>query len=108
MAKIKSNTKSKVKKPDSVINIKENNHEIMITKFLNEHALQVVYGNMFSLLKRDLEMFEEIKGSGPRIVPHILLEGLGDKQIIQSKKSKNEEYQVTGVEDHQVMKGNQQ
>lgn len=53
MAKIKSNSKSKVKKPDSVINVKENNHEIMITKFLNDHSLQVVYGNMFSLLKRD-------------------------------------------------------
>ena len=61
---------------------------------------------MFSLLKRDVEMFEEIKGSGPRIVPHVLLEGLGDKQIKESKSKKNEEYQVTGVEDHQVLKGN--
>jgi len=39
MAKIKSKGKSKVKKPDSVINIHENNHEIMFSKFLNEHAV---------------------------------------------------------------------
>jgi|TARA_B110000285_G_C15093956_1_gene600787 hypothetical protein len=34
---------------------------------------------MFSILKRDVEMFEEIKGSGPRIVPTVSLEGVGEK-----------------------------
>ena len=79
MAKIKSKTKSKVKKPDSIINIHESNHEIMFSKFINDHSIQVVYGNMFSILKTDVEMFEDIKGSGPRIVPTVSLEGLGEK-----------------------------
>ena len=81
MAKMKSSSKkSKVKKPDSIFSTSENNHEIIFSKFLNQQTIQVVYGNMFSILKRDVEMFEEIKGSGPRIVPTVSLEGVGEKQ----------------------------
>ena len=49
MAKIKKDGKgkSKVKKADCVINISENNHQIIFSKIVNDHAVQVIYGNMF-------------------------------------------------------------
>ena len=91
-----------MKKADSLISLEENNHEILISKIINDHSVQVIYGNMFSIIKREIELFEEQKNIGPKIIPNITLGDTGDKQIIQKKKGQNEEYQVTGVEDHQI------
>jgi hypothetical protein len=37
---------------------------------------------MFSIIKRDLELFEEQKNIGPRIIPNISLGDTGDKQLV--------------------------
>ena len=104
MAKLKKGgqSKSKVKKADCLISLEENNHEIIVSKIINDHSVQVIYGNMFSIIKREIELFEEQKNVGPKIIATISLGDTGDKQITQKKKGQNEEYQVTGVEDHQV------
>lgn len=55
LAKVKSG-KSKVKKPDSLITLDEKNHEIYHSTIVNDQSLKIVYGNMFQMLQKEVEL----------------------------------------------------
>lgn len=94
MAKVKSG-KSKVKKADSVISLSEKNHEIYHSTILNDQTVKIFYGNMFQLLQREVNLFEDTK-----IISNIELSGIVDKTHAKKKAGTNQEdYAVTGVED---------
>ena len=83
MAKVSSKVKvSKVKKPDVAIKLKEKSHNIIMQKATSSSAIQVVFGNAFSMLKQDLSLMdEETKGDTPQLKSMIELKAPGEKQI---------------------------
>lgn len=77
MAKVSSSSKSKskVKKPDSTITLKEKSHEFISLRVASDTSLSVVFGNIFSLNKQNVALLnsQNEKGS-PQIRAQIELE----------------------------------
>lgn len=97
MAKINkdlSKQKSKVKKADSTITLKENNQNIICSDFINERSLQVIYGNQMQMVKEEVPLFENDK-----IRTSIELVGISGGQTAAKKLAKAPEYNVTEMQD---------
>ena len=76
MAKIntkKESGKSKVKKADSVMYLKEKNHVISASKILDDSSLEVIFGNQMQLFKQKVN-FIDIENSS--IIKKIEIKGL--------------------------------
>ena len=43
--------KSKVKKPDTIINLSEQNHLLFYSRILSDSTLETLYGNAYVLMK---------------------------------------------------------
>jgi hypothetical protein len=69
-----------VKKADSVISLSEKNHEIFYSSILNDQSVKTIYGNMFQMLQKEVNLFENAK-----IVSSIELGGVVDNTHAKKK-----------------------
>jgi len=61
MAKISGNkdqSKSKVKKPDSVLKLKEKNHSIVASRISSDKTIEVTFGNQMQLIKQEISFID--------------------------------------------------
>ena len=69
MAKISLNKdgkhKSKVKKPDTIINLAEHNHLMYYSMIMSESSLETLYGNAYVLMKQDISILDTTKDGPP-------------------------------------------
>ena len=108
MAKInttKEASKSKVKKADSVLSLKEKNHVLMSSIISNDSSVDVVFGNQMQLFKQNVK-FIEVETS--TILKKIEIKGLFENNQLQtaSKTQKDQNYQVVGMEDQNMAVSN--
>ena len=80
--------------------VKEKMHSILQHKIMDMSTVSVTYGNAFQVVKEEISFVEE---DGTTLKKEVDLEWATEKQIVSKQKKGGEEYQVTGIEDHQQL-----
>ena len=85
-----------------MISISESNQEMFTSKILNDKSVETVFGNLYHLVKGQIDLFEDVNGSLV-IKKSIDLKShkfdQNDSVKNAKKKNKDEEYEVVALED---------